>query len=181
MPSADETLIALLAPRGVLSKYRYPLSYAGAITKYFVKFKSKSRILGDENSIPSGGGVPEGRWGSLTPMSGDGSIFIPLSTPQPLSEPPRDEQPIRSVLEHNEQLDRACLNTTKPSSECYLVRRLFTMLYFYFLSALDSGKAHFCAFPQKQHGRQVMPSVLLFYLMLPKTMVWRQNRTVMRK
>ena len=52
-----------------------------------------------------------------------------------------DEKPIRSVLEHNEQLDRACLNTTKPSSECYLIRRLFTMLYFYFLSALDSGKA----------------------------------------
>ena len=93
----DETLsrhglgarrVALLAPRGVLSKYRHPLSYAGAITKYFVKFKSKSRILGDENSIPSGGGVPEGRWGSLTPMSGDGSLFISLSTPLPSERAP---------------------------------------------------------------------------------------------
>ena len=112
----DETLsrhglgarrVALLAPRGVLSKYRHPLSYAGAITKYFVKFKSKSRILGDENSIPSGGGVPEGRWGSLTPMSGDGSIFIPLSTPQPLSEPPETNS-----------LFVAYLNTTNSLSEC---------------------------------------------------------------
>ena len=39
----------------------------------FVKFKSKSRILGDVNSIPSGGGVPEGRWGSVTPMSEGGN------------------------------------------------------------------------------------------------------------
>ena len=27
---------------------------------------------------------------------------------------PRDEQPIRSVLEHNEQLERVSLSTTKP-------------------------------------------------------------------
>ena len=85
--------------------------------KVLVKFKSKSRILGDVDSIPSGGGVPEGRRGSVTPMSGDGSIFIPLSTPQPMSEYPRDEQPIRSVLEHNEQLDRVYLDTTKPLPE----------------------------------------------------------------
>ena len=67
--------VALLAPRGVLSKYRHPLSYAGAITKYFVKF-------------PSGGGVPEGRRGSLTPMSEVGSLFSSMSTMQPPSEHP---------------------------------------------------------------------------------------------
>ena len=38
---------------------------------------------------------------NLTPMSEDGSIFIPLSTPQPLSEHPRDEKLIRSVSEHD--------------------------------------------------------------------------------
>ena len=50
--------VALLAPRGVLSKYRHPLSYVGAIIKILVKFKSQSRILGDGKPIPSGGGVP---------------------------------------------------------------------------------------------------------------------------
>ena len=50
--------VALLAPRGVLNRYRHPLSYVGAITKILVKSQSKSRILGDVNSIPSGGGVP---------------------------------------------------------------------------------------------------------------------------
>ena len=75
----------------------------------FVKFKSKSRILGDVNSIPSGGGVPEGRRGYLTSMSEDGSISIPLSTPNSLSEHPRDEQSIRSVFEYDEQLIRGVL------------------------------------------------------------------------
>ena len=111
----DETLsrhglgarrVALLAPRGVFNRYRYPLSYVGAITKILVKLKCKSRILGDVNSIPSGGGVPEGRRGSVTPMSGDDSLFISLSTPQPLSEPPETKS-----------LFGACLNTTKPLSE----------------------------------------------------------------
>ena len=68
--------VALLAPRGVLNRYRHPLSCEGAITKILVKSQSKSRILGDVNSIPSGGGVPEGRRGSVTPMSEDGSLFI---------------------------------------------------------------------------------------------------------
>ena len=67
--------VALLAPRGVFNRYRYPLSYVGAITKILVKLKCKSRILGDVNSIPSGGGVPEGRRGSVTPMSEDGSLL----------------------------------------------------------------------------------------------------------
>ena len=77
--------VALLAPRGVLNRYRHPLGYVGAITKILVKFKCPSRILGDVNSIPSGGGVPEGRRGALAPMSEDG---------------------IRSVFEHDVQLDR---------------------------------------------------------------------------
>ena len=115
----DETLsrhglgarrVALLAPRGVFNRYRYPLSYVGAITKILVKLKCKSRILGDVNSIPSGGGVPEGRRGSVTPMSGDDSLFISLSTTQPPSEPPRDVHPIRSVLEPAEHLIRSVLD-----------------------------------------------------------------------
>ena len=85
--------------------------------KFLVKLKSKSRILGDENSIPSGGGVPEGRRGSLTPMSEDGSLFISLSTPNTPSEHLRDEQLIRSVFEYDEQLDRARLSTTKTLPE----------------------------------------------------------------
>ena len=89
-----------------------------ATTKILVKFKNQSRILGDVNSIPSGGGVPEGRRGSLTPMSEDGSLCLPLSTPNSLSEHPRDEQPILSVFEHDEQLDRASLRTTK-SVACF--------------------------------------------------------------
>ena len=85
--------------------------------KFWVRFKSKSRILGEVNFIPSGGGVPEGRRGSLTPMSEDDSLFISPSTPYLLSEYPRDEQLIRSVFEHDEQLDRARLNTTNPLPE----------------------------------------------------------------
>ena len=74
--------------------------------KFLVKFKSKSRILGDGKLIPSGGGVPEGRRGSLTPMSGDGSLFSSTSTPNTPSEHPRDEQHIRSVPEHDEHSER---------------------------------------------------------------------------
>ena len=119
----DETLnrhgrgarrVALLAPRGVFGKYRHPLGYVGAITKIYVKFKSKSRILGDGKLIPSGGGVPEGRRGSLTPMSRGGSLFSSLSTPLTPSEHPRDEQPIRSVLGYDEKIERVSLSTTKP-------------------------------------------------------------------
>ena len=54
-------------------------------------------------------------------MSEDGSIFIPLSTPNSLSEHPRDEQFIRSVPEHDEKFDRASLSTTNLPSEYYLV------------------------------------------------------------
>ena len=80
--------VALLAPRGDFNKYRHPLSYVGAITKISVKSQSKSRILGDGKSIPSGGGVPKARRGSLTPMSEDGSLFFPMSMTKPLSEHP---------------------------------------------------------------------------------------------
>ena len=86
-------------------------------TNFFQKAESKSRILGDVNSIPSGGGVPEfgvpAKYhseartlcgvsvmrGSLTPMSGDGSfVYFPehdvtLERALPL----QDEQPIQSV------------------------------------------------------------------------------------
>ena len=48
--------------------------------KFLVKFKSKSRILGDGKPIPSGGGVPKGRRGSVTPMLEDGSLFSSTST-----------------------------------------------------------------------------------------------------
>ena len=104
--------VALLAPRGVLSKYRYPLGYVGAITKILVKLKSKSRILGDGKPIPSGGGVPEGRRGSVTPMSGDGSLFISPSTTLTPSEHPRDEK-----------FDRACLSKTNGLIERPRTRR----------------------------------------------------------
>ena len=91
--------VALLAPRGVLSKYRHPLSYVGAITKILIKSQSKSRILGDGKLIPSGGGVPEGRRGSLTSMSGDGSPFVSRVRRTLRANTPRDEKSIRSVLE----------------------------------------------------------------------------------
>ena len=119
--------VALLAPRGCSVSTGIRLVMWVRSPKFLVKLKSKFRILGDENSIPSGGGVPEFgvpakyhseartlcgvsvRRGSLTSMSEDGSISIPLSTPNSLSEHPRDEQYIRSVLEHDEQLIRGVL------------------------------------------------------------------------
>ena len=79
------------------------------LSKILVKIKSKSRILGDVNSIPSGGGVPEGKRGSLTPMSGDGSfVYFPehdvtLERALPL----QDEQPIQSTLENAAHSERA--------------------------------------------------------------------------
>ena len=87
------------------------------LSKILVKFKSKSRILGDVNSIPSGGGVPEGRRGAVTSMSGDGSfVYFPehdvtLERALPL----RDEQPIRSVLEYDEQPIQSALENAAHS------------------------------------------------------------------
>ena len=69
--------------------------------KFLVKFKSKSRILGDGKPIPSGGGVPEGRRGSVTPMSEDGSWFYILRVRRALraSAPEPAVQPVRVVYE----------------------------------------------------------------------------------
>ena len=46
-----------------------------------------------------------------TPMSEDGSLCLPVRTPNSLSEHPRDEQPIRNVPEHDENVERALVAT----------------------------------------------------------------------
>ena len=78
----DETLnrhglgarrVALLAPRGVFGKYRHPLGYVGAITKIYVKFKSKSRILGDgkPQGVPAECIFGRGKGAAVRQMSGE--------------------------------------------------------------------------------------------------------------
>ena len=48
-------------------------------------------------------------------MSVDGSLFLFLSTPYPLSEHPRDEKFIRSVLEYDEHSERVQFRRVIPS------------------------------------------------------------------
>ena len=116
--------VALLAPRGVLNEYRHPLSYVGAITKIYVKFKSKSRILGDVNSIPSGGGVPEGRRGSVTPMLEDGSLFSSMSTTNTTGERLRTRRLLRESTRETRSIFAASPSKTNTLSECCLSFRL---------------------------------------------------------
>ncbi len=99
--------VALLAPRGDFNRYRHPLDYVGAITKILVKFKSKSRILGDENSIPSGGGKPEGKEGEflLTPETNS------------LIECLRSRRTLRASTRETNSLFEACLNTMNSLKE----------------------------------------------------------------
>ena len=67
----DETLsrhglgarrVALLAPRGVLNKYRHPLSYVGAITKIFGKVQKSVPHFGRRELYSEWGRSP-GIWG----------------------------------------------------------------------------------------------------------------------
>ena len=113
----DETLsrhglgarrVALLAPLGVLGKYCSPLDYAHARLKLFQEEESISRILGGLHFFGHGGGKPE--WGSPQ----NACILWGPRVGGVNQDNPRDEKAVRSVLGYDEQLDRACLNTTKP-------------------------------------------------------------------
>ena len=130
-----------------------------------VRYARNRNALGQKGTGLSGGPISNGVWARKC-QGADATVRTLTFLPRPRCP---------GVTRIQATLARS---TARSQSR---IRNRRGMTNFYFLSALDSGKAHFCAFPQKQHGRQVMPSVLLFYLMLPKTMVWRQNRTVMRK
>ena len=55
--------VALLAPRGVLSKYRYPLSYVGAMTKIFGKVQKLVPHFGRRQAYSEWGRSAEGEEG----------------------------------------------------------------------------------------------------------------------
>ena len=120
----DETLsrhglgarrVALLAPRGVLSKYQHPLGYVGAITKIFGKAQKLVPHFGRHKLYSEWGRSPGGEEGDNNSyVSVRQQVLYSPNTTHTLSKSPRDEQPIRSVPEHDEQLDRASLRTTKP-------------------------------------------------------------------
>ena len=82
-----------LRPCRVFGKCSSPLDYVGAILKTFVEMLSQSRMMR--------GLHPNRTRGRKARREGGGN-----------QDNPRDEQLIRSVFEHDEQLDRARLNTT---------------------------------------------------------------------
>ena len=109
--------VALLAPRGVLGKYRYPLSYVGAITKNFGKAQKQVPHFGRRVLYSEWGRSPGGEEGVChSHVRGRQLIFFyehdehhgraSPNTPTTPREHPRDEKFIRSVLEHDEHSKR---------------------------------------------------------------------------
>ena len=113
--------VALLAPRGVLSKYRYPLGYVGAITQIFGKVQKSVPHFGRRQAYSEWGRSPGGEEGvSYSHVRGRQLIFF-YEHDETSERAPRDEQFIRSVPEHDEKFDRASLSTTNNLSECFFV------------------------------------------------------------
>ena len=92
--------VALLAPRGDLDQYRYPLGYVGAITKNFGKVQKSVPHFGRRELYSEWGRSPGGEEGvSYSHVRGRQLVYS-LNTTLTPSEHPRDEQHIRSPPEH---------------------------------------------------------------------------------
>ena len=88
--------VALLAPRGDLDQYRYPLGYVGAITKNFGKVQKSVPHFGRRELYSEWGRSPGGEEGvSYSHVRGRQLVYS-LNTTLTPSEHPRDEQHIRS-------------------------------------------------------------------------------------
>ena len=113
------------SPSGVLSKYRYPLSYVGAIIKILSKVQKSVPHFGRRELYSEWGRSPGIRgprkvpqrsedtlWGFgeegvfYSHVRGRQLVYSPSTTLTP-SEHSRDDKHIRSVPEYDEQLDRA--------------------------------------------------------------------------
>ena len=93
--------VALLAPRGDLDQYRYPLGYVGAITKNFGKVQKSVPHFGRRELYSEWGRSPGGEEGvSYSHVRGRQLVYS-LNTTLTPSEHPRDEQHIRSPPEHD--------------------------------------------------------------------------------
>ena len=76
--------VALLAPRGVLSKYRYPLSYVGAMTKIFGKVQKLVPHFGRRQAYSEWGRSAEGEEGvSYSHVRGRQLVYSPITTHTP--------------------------------------------------------------------------------------------------
>ena len=88
--------VALLAPRGVLSKYRYPLSYVGAMTKIFGKVQKLVPHFGRRQAYSEWGRSAEGEEGvSYSHVKGRQLVYSSNPT-HPPSEHPRARRTARS-------------------------------------------------------------------------------------
>ena len=90
--------VALLAPRGVLNKYRHPLGYEGAITKIFGKVQKSVPHFGSRELYSEWGRSPGGEEGvSYSHVRGRQLVFF---------------------YEHAEPSFVASPNTTRTLTEC---------------------------------------------------------------
>ena len=86
----------------MLSKYRYPLSYVGAMTKIFGKVQKLVPHFGRRQAYSEWGRSAEGEEGvSYSHVRGWQLIFF-CEHDATFERAPSDEKPIRSVLEHDE-------------------------------------------------------------------------------
>ena len=93
--------VALLAPRATLTQYRHPLGYVSAITKNFGKIQKLIPHFGRRELYSEWGRSPVGEVGDNNSHD-RGQDFIPKGRRGFLT-PPRDVQPILSVLERDER------------------------------------------------------------------------------
>ena len=106
----DETLsrhglgarrVALLAPRGELSKYRHPLGYVGAITKILGKVEKQVPHFGRRELNSEWGRSPGGEEGvSYSHVRGRQLVSFPEHDETSERASPRDEKHIQSVSAH---------------------------------------------------------------------------------
>ena len=93
----------------MLSKYRHPLSYVGARPKLFSRGGKLIPHFGRCELYSEWGRSPGGEEGVSYFHVRERQFVFSSSTTQPLSEHPRDEKPVRSVLEHDAHSERVLL------------------------------------------------------------------------
>ena len=138
----DETLsrhglgarrVVLLAPRGVLGKYRHPLGYVGAITKILGKIQKQVAHFGRSELYSEWGRSPGIRGPRKVPQRSEDTLWG-------FSEEGGSHSHVRgrqlifylrtrrslwvSLSPVTNSIFGACLNTMKTPSECYLSSRL---------------------------------------------------------
>ena len=103
----------------MLSKYRHLLGYVGAITKIFGKVQKQVPHFGRRELYSEWGRSPGGEEGVCHSHVIGRQLVLCVSTTFPLDEIFRDEKPIRSVPEHDEQLIRSAPSAGVLARDCW--------------------------------------------------------------